>query len=83
MEEIREIRIENASHQPMQICLREIADIIERGSDVIDKTREKGCSFYFKDVSIGLFPICPEFPKDMLAFVILEGGKRNHEGETK
>ena len=84
MEEIKEIRIENASHQPMRICLWEIANIIERESDFIDKTRKKGCRFYFKDAQIGIFPICPAFPEDVLAFFVTDGEKSNNDkGETK
>ena len=77
MDGITKIHIENHSRWTISECVKHIAHLMDTESDFIAGSRDKGCTFTFSGgVSIGIFPICPAFPEDTLAFYIIDGGKR-------
>lgn len=77
MDGITKIHIENTSRWTISDCIQHVAHLMETEAAFIARSRDKGCTFTFSSgVSIGIFPICPAFPEDTLAFHIIDGGKR-------
>ena len=77
MDGITKIHIENTSRWTISECVKDVSHLMETEAAFIAESRDKGCTFTFSGgVSIGIFPICPAFPEDTLAFHIIDGGKR-------
>lgn len=77
MDGITKIHIENTSRWTISECVKHVSHLMETEAAFIAGSRDKGCTFTFSgSVSIGIFPICPAFPEDTLAFHIIDGGKR-------
>lgn len=77
MDGITKIHIENHSRWTISECVKHIAHLMDTESDFIAGSRDKGCTFTFSGgVSIGIFPICPAFPEDTLAFHIIDKDRK-------
>ena len=75
MNGISEVRIENKSRLTMLCCVQTAARLMESEADFIASSRVRGCSFDFGGVIVGVFPICPAYPENILAFIFSDDRK--------